>query len=228
MSIDAILTSLVLLGQLLFGHSNQAANDVPANATAFTSSKISAVTAKIDAQLFCNLEFQVLKCLRANLNVIRQPASLPVLYLPSVAIIKQVDYGKFANGKSDIICLKEWMNLSKQNLCIDFDSTLCQYESWEKNGNTPGEPIKDAREACIELSKDFRLVILTTRDDHDVVRRWLKWHNFPEMEVTSYKVGAVAYIDDRGFRFEGNWQLMVAMIKAGTTPWWKRIKDNEE
>ena len=50
---------------------------------------------------------------------------------------------------------------------------------------------------------------------------WLYQHGILVDDVASVKPMAVLYVDDRGFRFEGDWQAVVDFTSASAnlTPW---------
>jgi hypothetical protein len=62
-------------------------------------------------------------------------------------------------------------------------------------------------------------VISTCRDAGDV-RCWLIEHGFPHrlITVTNMKPNAWLYVDDRGFRFGGNFAKVLAALDE--KPWW--------
>lgn len=98
----------------------------------------------------------------------------------------------------------------KPTVCVDLDGVLAHYESgWLRNGKI-GSPIPGARGFMDRLSKDFHLVIHTSRIDSNgggrinpfIVKQvgaWLEKHRIPydEIHVGIGKPGAVAYVDDR-------------------------------
>lgn len=51
---------------------------------------------------------------------------------------------------------------------------------------------------------------------------WLKRYRMDDLvdQVTNEKVTAVAYIDDRAVRFQGDWDQVLARL--GEQPWWKQ------
>jgi hypothetical protein len=82
---------------------------------------------------------------------------------------------------------------------IDFDGTLCS--SYGGRGLL-GEPIPSGVELVKELfSMGYRIIILTANPEPDVVGQWLVKHGVPFTAVTSQKLPAVAYVDDRAVPF---------------------------
>jgi hypothetical protein len=92
-----------------------------------------------------------------------------------------------------------------RRLALDFDGVLHRYSRGWHDGTCYDVPVEGAEEACRELaSAGWELVVVTAREDQQAIRNWLSEWAFPPMEVTSQKVPAVAYVDDRAVRFT-NW-----------------------
>lgn len=93
-------------------------------------------------------------------------------------------------------------------LCIDFDGVLHSYKSgWRGHEVVVDEPVDGAVAACWRLHEaGWRLYVLSSRSVLEPVQRWLARYNFPPMILTRAKPIAIAYIDDRAVRFEGDWE----------------------
>lgn len=98
----------------------------------------------------------------------------------------------------------------KHSIAVDFDGVLHSYVTpWSGADSCPDPPVAGAIEWLNEIVDEFEVVILTTRGDqeggNDAVRAWLREHGYigPDLRVTSQKVPALVYIDDRGWRFDG-------------------------
>lgn len=109
--------------------------------------------------------------------------------------------------------------MSKQTVAIDFDGVIHAYRGWEGEEVFHG-PIPGALDFLRELIKKYDVVIHTTRNKY-VVRRWLEKYGGTNWEllITSHKPPAIAYIDDRAVRFEGDFSRMFEEIERN--PWWK-------
>ena len=109
-----------------------------------------------------------------------------------------------------------------KRVCVDFDGVLAEYDGWKGPG-VMGSPRCGARKFLEELhGLGFKVVIHTTRNAGPIWS-WLGWHDMKEYvhEVTSTKLPAVAYVDDRGLQFEGNFEDTLEELKA-FAPYWKR------
>ena len=96
--------------------------------------------------------------------------------------------------------------MTKKTICVGFDGILNEYNGYEE-GNL-GEPLTGSKEFIKELRKKYKVVILTSRPKEQVID-WLNNNGFPSMEVTNRKIPAVAYIDDRAIRFNGNYKQTI-------------------
>ena len=101
-----------------------------------------------------------------------------------------------------------------ENICIDFDGVIHimkgydeHYDGW-KNGAIEGELAPGAGEAIEKLQEKYNVIVFTTRDNLTTVSLWLNEHNISCKRVTNHKPEAIAYIDDKGIRFESWDQVM--------------------
>jgi len=99
---------------------------------------------------------------------------------------------------------------NKKVIAVDFDGVLHEFkEGWTRE-IPEGKPVKDSLWAIKELTnKGFSIVVYTSRANLEAVSLWLRQNGFPALEVTNHKPIAIAYIDDRGIRFENNWESIV-------------------
>lgn len=98
----------------------------------------------------------------------------------------------------------------RYTVCVDFDGVLHSYVTpWQAAHICPDPPVEGAIEWLNEIIEEFDVVVHTTRGDQPggnaAVNIWLKEHGYrgPYLKVTSQKVPALVYIDDRGWRFDG-------------------------
>ena len=105
----------------------------------------------------------------------------------------------------------------KSNVCVDFDGVLNNYTGWngEDDLSTPRE---GAREFLQTLHEEYTVVIFTARDK-DKVKEWLELYDLPFDSVTNIKEGAVAYIDDRAIRFDGDYSKCLSELYSFEPHW---------
>lgn len=95
-------------------------------------------------------------------------------------------------------------------LCIDFDDTIIGRDNKPLNG------VKDAMQRFKD--KGWEIIISSARLDPvlwgeqlqfrvDDIVGMLNEHEIPFDKVVTHKPAADIYIDDKGFRFEGNWDI---------------------
>lgn len=111
----------------------------------------------------------------------------------------------------------------EKTIVLDFDGVISKYNGW--NGGRIGPIIEGTIEALHKLRRmGFKLVIQTCRThprwgnkDFQIrylqIIRWLNTYNVPydEIDVFGKTIGEY-YIDDRGIRFEGNWNDVITKI----------------
>lgn len=113
----------------------------------------------------------------------------------------------------------------KRTIALDFDGVLHSYTSgWQGADVVSDPPVYGMAEACDALIKmGFDPVIMSSRAQSPAgvaaMERWLCFHKFPPMRITHQKVPAEVYIDDRGYRFDGNVGSMMGFILGGMEPW---------
>ena len=110
------------------------------------------------------------------------------------------------------------MNISKPSIAVDFDGVIHRYSKGWQDGVIYDPPMEGAKDALEKLSKNFEIIIFTTRlnrenkIDYEQQRKemeiWLDNYGFKKgvhyIELTGNKPKAKIYLDDRGLRFE-NW-----------------------
>ena len=105
----------------------------------------------------------------------------------------------------------------KKTIMIDLDGVLDNYTVY--TDEIPS--IKEgAKEFVIELSKDFNLVLFTTRDKKQAVE-WLQINEIDKYfsDVTKVKNPAYIYIDDRALKFNGNYDETLKEIEKFDVYW---------
>jgi 5'(3')-deoxyribonucleotidase len=94
----------------------------------------------------------------------------------------------------------------KKTIAVDFDGVIHKYSAGWQNGTIYDVPVDGAFEGLSKLIEEYNVVIHTTRENHEDVRRWMRKYFIQTpwvetIEITSTKPKAIAYIDDRAIRF---------------------------
>lgn len=111
-----------------------------------------------------------------------------------------------------------------KNLAIDFDGVIHKNSKGFHDGTIYDEPIEGSLEALKQLSKEYKIIIFSCKCKPDrplvngktgseLLFDWLTKHNVMQYvsEITSEKPRAVAYIDDKGIKFN-NWETTLKEI----------------
>lgn len=110
------------------------------------------------------------------------------------------------------------------NIGIDFDGVIHKNSKGYHDGTVYDEPVEGAREALQKLSEKYTVIIYTAKARKDrglvngrsgtqLIWDWLKEHDLNQYvsKVTAEKPRAVAYIDDKGIKFD-NWDSVLSQI----------------
>lgn len=116
-----------------------------------------------------------------------------------------------------------------RTVCVDFDGVIHAYTRGWHDGTIYDQPLPGALDGLRALMRDYAVVIHTARNARQV-GPWLQergfvttldidlpyelqfWNQLGGLFVTNRKMPAVAYIDDRGIRFE-NWDQALADLR---------------
>lgn len=98
--------------------------------------------------------------------------------------------------------------MSKKRIVFDFDGVIHKYSKGWQDGTLYDEPVEGIKEVIDELRKDYEVVVVSTRCK-DMTKRvevyeWLSKYNIQVDAVRIEKPPAMIYVDDRGFKFDGN------------------------
>jgi len=110
-------------------------------------------------------------------------------------------------------------------MLVDFDGTIYSYLSgWHGTDILPDEPVPGAKEAMAELHKrGFRVTVCSSRavfpGGSKAIKEWMDHWGIYYDEVTHVKEPHVAFIDDRGVKFDGDWEDALQRA-CNTKPWW--------
>lgn len=114
---------------------------------------------------------------------------------------------------------------SHYRICLDFDGVVAQFHR-TRDLRHAGPPVPGALKFVQELlSEHYELIILTVRPA-ELVTAWLADHGFPQLGVTDRKPSALLYVDDKGYRFDGNWQAVKVALHAPC--WWQQGEDDAD
>jgi len=112
--------------------------------------------------------------------------------------------------------------MAQKTIVLDFDAVIHQYTGW--NGGKLNKPIKGAKEAIKQFETDgFDVKIFSTRPA-DVIENWLVDNNFPLIPVCKDKPKCFVMVDDRSYRFDGEWNSQVIEDIESFTPYWESTK----
>jgi hypothetical protein len=113
-----------------------------------------------------------------------------------------------------------------ETVSLDFDGVIHSYESGWTGPKPEDPPVEGAVEFVKKLiNADFEVVLHSTRantkEGKQGIENWLEQHDFPNLEVHVDKPHAEVYVDDRAFRFKGNFDKAFDFIKDKKlrTPW---------
>ena len=114
------------------------------------------------------------------------------------------------------------------NIGIDFDKVIHKCSKGYHDGTIYDEPVKGAYEALEKISDNYTIIVFTCKAKPDrglvngktgteLVWDWLEKHDMAKFvsKVTSEKPRAVAYIDDKSFRFTSWEDCMSELSNSG-------------
>jgi len=111
------------------------------------------------------------------------------------------------------------------NIAIDFDGVIHNFDKGYYDGTCYGEPIIGSLEALKNLSTKYKIIVFTAKAKPnrplvngktglELVRDWLDKYGVLDYvsEITSEKPRAILYIDDNGYRFD-SWKNALQFIE---------------
>ncbi len=116
--------------------------------------------------------------------------------------------------------------MSKKTVAVDFDGVLNLYNGWQGEDEL-FQPRENAQQFLALLAADYEVIIHSTRSPTKI-RRWLDEHGLAGYvaDVTSVKPPAVAYVDDRAVRFEGDFGDVLVELST-FKPYWERQEEHK-
>ena len=112
----------------------------------------------------------------------------------------------------------------KPMICVDFDGVLNTYQGYDGDNLYYLRP--GAREFLETLSKEYRVVVFSTRKYH-LIMKWLQSYDLMQYveNVTSIKPKyAVAFVDDRAIPFNGDYDEIIPKLRGFRT-WWEKKQE---
>jgi len=115
-------------------------------------------------------------------------------------------------------------------ILIDFDDVI---HTQSEDFNIKNKPIAGVKEALTKLKKaGFKIVIFTARHwvEHISIKTWLRYYKIPFDSVICGKPLGLLFIDDKAYRFKGNWKKEIKTIlklaKKAYNQQLKKLKKN--
>lgn len=104
-----------------------------------------------------------------------------------------------------------------KSITLDFDGVIHPYNKPFDPNSCPEPPEEEVNKSIQKIrSMGFEVYVLSTRCEtpHGVqlIRDYLKTHNIEVDDVVSTKERSKVYVDDRGYRFTGNWDKLVNFL----------------
>jgi phosphoheptose isomerase len=117
------------------------------------------------------------------------------------------------------------MEEERNNLAIDFDGVIHNFDKGWYDGTCYGEPIEGSIEALKKLSEKYNIIIFTGKALPDrplvngktgkqLITEWMEKYNLLQYidNITYSKPRAEYYIDDKGIFFNNNWEEILNKI----------------
>lgn|SRR5574340_33405 len=115
---------------------------------------------------------------------------------------------------------------SQRRLSFDFDGVLHSYSSGWQGPDVIGDPPVPGMAAALHrlAALGWTLSVCSSRarypEGKAAMEAWLGEHGFPMgMEISSEKLPAELYVDDRALRFDGCVPAMLEAIDTWRGPW---------
>jgi trehalose-6-phosphatase len=117
----------------------------------------------------------------------------------------------------------------QRKILVDFDGVVHGYDSgWQGVTNIPDPPVPGVAEALAKMREESQVYILSTRGTEDVgveaIQAYLDKHGIEVDGIVKKKIPASLLIDDRAFRFNGDWEEVLEFLEDPDcfTPWNKK------
>lgn len=114
------------------------------------------------------------------------------------------------------------MESQNNNIAIDFDGVIHNFDKGYHDGTCYGEPIEGSLEALKILSQKYNIIIFSSKclpdrplvqgkKGKELIIGWLQKYDVLKYvkDITHIKVRAKYYIDDKGINFNNNWSKIL-------------------
>lgn len=104
-------------------------------------------------------------------------------------------------------------------ISVDFDGVIHHYirSTWNPD-HVDGLPVEGTAAAVIKLKyRGWKIIVFTARYKLVPVVKWLEANHIPFDDVTNIKPTAAIYLDDRGLKFNGDWEKTLSDIGSFMT-----------
>ena len=118
-----------------------------------------------------------------------------------------------------------------RTIVLDFDGVINSYTSgWQGSATKIVDPpTPDARETIRLLRQNgWKVVVFSTRcmspEGRDAILTYLEKWGIEVDDVAPKKPPALVYVDDRGYRFDGDWSKLISFVQdpEAVRPWNKK------
>ena len=108
--------------------------------------------------------------------------------------------------------------IKQKTIMLDFDGVIHSYARW--TGEIPFDPPVPGAIDFMRWANEegYTIVIYSararTKEGVFGIQQWLKYHGYDKaIKVTDRKVGCELYVDDRGYRFTGEFEELQTLLK---------------
>ena len=120
-----------------------------------------------------------------------------------------------------------------KSIAVDFDGVISAYKGWQGKGVFE-PPVDGCAKFLRELKgREWVIIVFTTRKETSMVRDYLAKHEIPfdfinynpeniTQGLSSKKVLADVYLDDRAIRFNGMWDNDLLDLIEISKVWWRK------
>ena len=118
----------------------------------------------------------------------------------------------------------------KKIIVLDFDGVIHSYKNpWRGANIIPDPPVEGAAEAIDNIRQHYMVYVYSARCHQpggvEAIQDWLdEWEIEVDKVVKIKPTGASLFIDDRGLRFEGDWNEVIQFLNTpgAIDPWNKK------